>query len=166
MTKTIALGGAKPAPPVHLIPATIKHSGAARVSTYFVARAAGPDPRVLEAAFRGRILKGCARDVPASYRGFVLADAEDGSGWRAEHEFSSFTYWNRETDPCSDDAVDRWLHWPAIANALHGVEEEPEDAPAVMTVAAAEAPAANPEDAHDKAPDTEQKAPSAPDSHN
>lgn len=81
---------------------------------------------VLQAAFRGRELKGAALPLPEGYSGAVLEKREpdtDGvanaASWQATSTFDSFTYWNHDATPLQSDGLRRCLEWAHIAAALH-----------------------------------------------
>ncbi|XP_031567516.1 ribonuclease H2 subunit C-like [Actinia tenebrosa] len=129
---------------IHLMPCTIHHNGDADVASYFdpivdgvavkTESGSNTNDKDLSGSFRGRILKGTTVSLPVGYNGYVLkedrkpyTDEEDRT-LRATHKFSQFNYWNLETPPSENDAMTKAMQWIDIASALHGNEDDIQNA--------------------------------------
>jgi len=162
----LSLAAPAAAPPVHWLPCKIDYSGPANVETYFVVtepaaastsdaaaagagEAAGHAPPPLEAALRGRRLRGARQPLPAGYRGVVLAaapppagDADVSHAWRATEGFGALTYWNHDAPPGPMDAAQRALDWLPLAARVHAAID-PDAVEAALAREAAGAPPAS-----------------------
>lgn len=90
---------------------------------------------VLEAAFRGRLLRGVSLPLPDGCTGSVLAREPRGGVWQATSSFSALTAWNHDTTPGSADAGPRLMQWLQVATAL-ATPVSPEEVDARRTKAA------------------------------
>ena len=73
---------------------------------------------MLEAAFRGRLLRGVSLPLPDGCTGAVLVREPRGGGWQATTTFSALTAWNHDVTPGSADAGPRLMQWLQVATAL------------------------------------------------
>ena len=116
----------------HLLPCEIKYTGPAMVSAYFKPTTG---KRSLEAAFRGRALKGKELPLPDGYVGSMLqdtvqADVADGEErrWLHRGSISSVTFWKHDELPHDEEAIFKLSRWTSIADVLHGdLPDEEED---------------------------------------
>ena len=119
----------------HLLPCEIKYTGPALVSAYFKP---STGKRSLEAAFRGRALKGKSLTVSSGYKGAMLqdtlkADVADGEERRWLHKgtIESITFWKHDEVPHEDEPILKVMRWTTIADVLHadhGEEEQEAEA--------------------------------------
>ncbi|RUS68498.1 hypothetical protein EGW08_023740 [Elysia chlorotica] len=108
----------------HLMPCKISHDGEAKTSNFF-------HPSIKEegelktGTFRGRPLNGKVLNVPSGYTGVMLtephkrATEEEDRVLLASQKFDSFTYWNLDKEPSSDDQIQRALQWIDLSAVLH-----------------------------------------------
>lgn len=149
-----------PASSVHWLPVKTTHNGPCRVNDFFTPSTtpAAPDcssgadddssratttttttttsgasktAPTLEAALRGRRLKGCERRLPDGYAGVVLAPAAasadasaDERSFVATAAFSGLTYWVHDSTPAASDWQARSLDWLAVAERAHAPVDE------------------------------------------
>lgn len=113
----------------HLLPCEIEFSGDALVSAYFKPKKG--EKRGLEAAFRGRALKGTALQPPTGYVGAVLQDTKqaaiaDGEDrrWMHRGRLESFTVWKHDEEPNEDEPIFKVMRWASIADVLHADHSE------------------------------------------
>ncbi|KAF5899921.1 ribonuclease H2 subunit C-like, partial [Clarias magur] len=105
---------------VHLLPCDIEHDGPAQVAEFFTPTVKEKKPEKT-VSFRGRGLKGQEVMHPEGYTGLVLKEVQRPSSDQEDRvvkvssEFHSFTYWNLETPPTSDDRIIMAMAWPKLA---------------------------------------------------
>ncbi|XP_078717903.1 ribonuclease H2 subunit C isoform X4 [Lampetra fluviatilis] len=119
---------------VHRLPCRVHRTGPARVAAFFSPAVRTGDGGELATSFRGRELKGRAVPLPPGYSGVVVREESAGTSLRHEDRratalrafsaFSAISHWNLETAPSGDDALPMALAWPALADAIHGSEDE------------------------------------------
>ncbi|XP_032806129.2 ribonuclease H2 subunit C [Petromyzon marinus] len=116
---------------VHRLPCRVHCTGPARVAAFFSPAVRTGDGDELKTSFRGRELKGRAVPLPPGYSGVVVREESAGTSVRHEDRratalraFSAISHWNLETAPSGDDALPMALGWPALADAIHGSEDE------------------------------------------
>eukprot|EP00058_Branchiostoma_floridae_P025003 XP_002610493.1 hypothetical protein BRAFLDRAFT_117815 [Branchiostoma floridae] len=112
-------------PKLHLLPCEIEHTGPAQVAQYFTPSIRDNGHGVLQASFRGRELRGGTVSLPEGYTGLVLKEKykavsdEEARVFHAGQKFQEFTYWNMETPPSRNDALQKAMHWLDISKAIH-----------------------------------------------
>eukprot|EP01094_Clydonella_sp_ATCC50884_P013069 TRINITY_DN23340_c0_g1_i1.p2 TRINITY_DN23340_c0_g1~~TRINITY_DN23340_c0_g1_i1.p2 ORF type:complete len:221 (-),score=61.47 TRINITY_DN23340_c0_g1_i1:346-1008(-) len=77
---------------------------------------------IVRSSIRGRVFLGKRQRLPEGYTGIVLSrsvEAKAGEAASTVGVFSHLTHWKREVAPNANDAIHRWLQWPAIAHAIH-----------------------------------------------
>ena len=72
---------------------------------------------MLEASFRGRLLRGVTHELPSGYGGVVLEEERSG-GWRVTSSFSRLQAWKHDNTPGSADADARLMQWLKLAAVL------------------------------------------------
>lgn len=114
---------------VHMLPCEVEHNGEAKVDQYFTPAIRTTNSEML-VSFRGRSLKGEVVTIPKGYVGLILKEdhkpysEEEDRTVRIKSTFSTFTRWNLETSPNSDDSVMMTLAWPELAEAIHAPVED------------------------------------------
>jgi hypothetical protein len=97
---------------LHSLPCTIRHSGAAPVSNYFIVKT---EPQ-LRSAFRGRELFGVEVHVPENHHGLVVR--ETAGQWAVAGRFSSYIHWQRT--PTAPNAPP-WMHAFTVLPAVRSL---------------------------------------------
>jgi len=104
--------------------------------------AAAPMNEGLTTSFRGRLLCGERRRVPADCSGVVLrADEQEtdkAQSWSVAAGFDDLFLWQRERPIVAADKFNVWWQWPALARAVHRPLTEAEIESAAARVAARE----------------------------
>jgi hypothetical protein len=136
-----------------LIPSRLEHNGPANVRQYLVIQdtathsvlgdaAAAPMNEPLTTSFRGRLLCGERRRVPADCSGVVLrADEQEtdkAQSWSVAAGFDDLFLWQRERPIVAADKFNVWWQWPALARAVHRPLTDAEIESAAARVAARE----------------------------
>lgn len=118
-----AVGGKRPlrTAVVHHLPCKIKHTGTARVSTFFVVVERGETQS--ECTFRGRRLVGVRARVPEGSRGLVLKQSAEPAEPPAERRweadtFDTLTWWGADF-PSAPNALHSATAWFETAAAVH-----------------------------------------------
>ncbi|KAG8462571.1 hypothetical protein KFE25_010396 [Diacronema lutheri] len=106
---------------VHHLPCRVKHTGPARVSTYFHPAERGDTES--ECTFRGRKLVGVRLPLPDGARGFVLRPSAEPAESPAERRwdaapFSALTWWGADF-PAAPGALHAAAAWLETAAAVH-----------------------------------------------
>nr|CAG4652311.1 EOG090X0IC1 [Triops cancriformis] len=129
---------------VQLLPCRIEQRGPANISTYFTPYVrkteTGAETKteshesvqtaskeVMVCSFRGYPLEGHVLKVPETYTGLVIekkcedtSEKDTGpSEASVQATFSAVTYWNWDTIPSRNDALQQALDWIPLAEALH-----------------------------------------------
>lgn len=138
---------------LHLIPSRLEHNGPANVRQYLVIQdtathsvlgdaAAAPMNEPLTTSFRGRLLCGERRRVPAECSGVVLrADEQEtdkAQAWSVAAAFDDLFLWQRERPIGDADKFNVWWRWPALARAIHRPLSDAEIASTAARIAAGE----------------------------
>ena len=122
---------------LHSIPAQIDYNGEANVHQYFQIKPTKTgEAGKFKASYRGRPLLGKKIEIPPSYKGYIANKKRDTFSDHQEQtlyvekSFDSFTLWNLETPPTSNDVLVKSLDWLEVANVLHSpvyIDEEKEN---------------------------------------
>jgi len=112
---------------VHLMPCKIHSDGSANVSGYFTPyiEKKKSDEGVLEASFRGYPLQGSKVSIPDGYLGLVLGETKkpitetQPRNLSASKKFNSFTYWNWDHNPSTNDPAQLALDWLNVSKVIH-----------------------------------------------
>nr|CAG4644446.1 EOG090X0IC1 [Lepidurus arcticus] len=132
---------------VQLLPCRIEQRGPANVSSYFnpyIRKSESSESKStlktetdeagqaanegLVCSFRGYPLEGQRLAMPDHYKGLVIEktcgvdDSKDGTGSYdafVSTSFSGITYWNWDSIPSKNDALQQALDWIPLAEALH-----------------------------------------------
>lgn len=119
---------------LHLLPCEIQHTGNVAVGRYFKPRpSAAGEAGSLQAAFRGRRLRGETVRPPAGYVGAVLQDTQQASvadgeerRWLHKTSFDEFTVWAHDDAVVTEDEpVFKCMRFAGIADVLHADHAEP-----------------------------------------
>ncbi|KAJ2716480.1 Ribonuclease H2 subunit C [Coemansia spiralis] len=126
---------------LHLLPCAIDYSGPAKTAAYFL-----PEKQAdgtLEAAFRGRQLRGLTVTLPHKYTAHVMMEAaveaneafeaaptdgfgEEQVGLTSAEEFAELTVWEHDRLPLpADDEFIAALSWIDVAASIHADCSEP-----------------------------------------
>ncbi|XP_063173030.1 ribonuclease H2 subunit C [Candoia aspera] len=116
-----------PRAPLHLLPCSVRHDGAAAVARYFapaVRRTPGAADGEASVSFRGRSLKGKQSRLPKGHVGLVLEEATlvltpKEREVSVKSTFDSLMIWNLERAPTNSDEIIMALAWPEIAQGIH-----------------------------------------------
>nr|CAG4637489.1 EOG090X0IC1 [Ceriodaphnia reticulata] len=115
---------------VHSVPCKINHDGQANVKGFFSPYIEKKDStdviNVLEASFRGYPLQGKTVAIPQGFKGITvseikkpLTDVEERNLF-VNKTFSSFTYWNWDYLPTTNDSIPQCMDWLALSQTIHG----------------------------------------------
>ncbi|KAK9833128.1 hypothetical protein WJX74_008005 [Apatococcus lobatus] len=116
---------------IHLLPCTIQHNGAARVSEYFLPKVADPtdSSKGLEATLRGRQLYGAELKLPSGYHCHVVQQQqqqqpEQQSGsqpslpWTSTAQAATITHWKHDMLPSKTDDLPRCCEWLTLSEQI------------------------------------------------
>jgi ribonuclease H2 subunit C len=132
---------------VHHLPCTIRHTGAAKTSSFFHPKPCSDQAGkarlifsvrvcirpakltrcadVQQAAFRGRLFYGAPVTLPSEYVGQVCmiekpeGGKEDAPRLRVTHRFDHFRYWLHDQRPSASDGIRQTVEWTGIADEVH-----------------------------------------------
>lgn len=136
MTTRVYLGpgAAQEAMPADLLPCSIDYAGPAPASDYFRIRTGetcADGTQGLDAAFRGRRLRGQELVLPPGHAAFLLQQSHESTTehagmeadpptrrWEAVATCQPLRYWNHDVMPTPTDAPRRCMEWLSLAESV------------------------------------------------
>jgi len=113
---------------VHLMPCKIHSDGPADVAGFFTPyigkKKSDQEEEVFEGSFRGYPLQGQKIPVPEGYTGLVLTETKkpltenEPKNLSITKKFDSFTYWNWDYNPSTNDPAQLALDWLDISKVV------------------------------------------------
>jgi len=109
---------------VQHLPFSIDYNGAAKnMDEYFVIEKS--ENGVQHSAFRGRPIKSKETAIPDGYTGLVIQESsssqreDEERSFMVQHQFKSFTHWELDNPPNSDNQTQKSLNWLSLSQVLH-----------------------------------------------
>ena len=115
--------------PLHVLPFSLKHSGPAPVSSFFLSTVHAVSTGDQRASFRGRPLCGHVVPVPRGFVGVVLQQQQQQQGQQKQQQplpfssvssFRQITSWKWDANT-TNDQLSAAFSWPDISAAIHSI---------------------------------------------
>lgn len=122
---TVNVPGAVTHAQLHSLPIKVSATATVTALTDSFVKPVQAEKDVQQAHFRGRLLRGCAVDLPMGYTGLVVrpggSNGSDacGQAWTAQSAFQQFHAWNHDAAPSKTDPARRALDLLTLATQVH-----------------------------------------------